>query len=76
MKTTKKRMNEYRFQLQIIGLGEDEDEALNWALQQLGEKNTDVLEGEIVFEMIGDEEYFDSDTSIKPDEWVTVIPEA
>ena len=64
-------MNEYRFQLQIIGVGEDEDDALNWALQQLGKKNTDVLEGEIV-----DEEYFDSDTSIKPDEWVTVIPEA
>jgi len=69
-------MNEYRFQLQIIGVGEDEDDALNWALQQLGKKNIGVLEGEIVFEMIGDEGHCDSDASIKPGEWVTVIPEA
>ena len=51
-KETKRTINEYRFQLNIIGLGVDEDEALTWALQQLGERNSDVLEGEIVFELI------------------------
>ena len=76
-KLTKKKINEYRFQLNIIGLGEDEYEALTWALQQLGERNGDVLEGEIVFEMVEEsDQYLESDSAAKPDDWVTVIPEA
>tara|TARA_R100000234_G_scaffold119989_2_gene104710 strand:- start:2862 stop:3098 length:237 start_codon:yes stop_codon:yes gene_type:complete len=76
-KETKRTINEYRFQLNIIGLGVDEDEALTWALQQLGERNSDVLEGEIVFELIEEtDEYLESEVLVKPDEWVTVIPEA
>mgnify|MGYP003625984299 FL=1 len=68
-------MNEYLFQLQVIGLGADEDDALHWALQQLGKKNTDVLQGEIVYEMVEDKEQLDSDAMIKPDDWLTVTPE-
>lgn len=76
-KETKRTINEYRFQLNIIGLGVDEDEALTWALQQLGERNSDVLEGEIVFELVEEtDEYLESEVLVKPDEWVTVIPEA
>ena len=76
-KETKRTINEYRFQLNIIGLGVDEDEALTWALQQLGERNSDVLEGEIVFEMVEEtDEYLEYEVLVKPDEWVTVIPEA
>ena len=76
-KETKRTINEYRFQLNIIGLGVDEDEALTWALQQLGERNSDVLEGEIVFELIEEtDEGLESEVLVKPDEWVTVIPEA
>ena len=76
-KETKRTINEYRFQLNIIGLGVDEDEALTWVLQQLGERNSDVLEGEIVFELIEEtDEGLESEVLVKPDEWVTVIPEA
>ena len=76
-KETKRTINEYRFQLNIIGLGVDEDEALTWALQQLGERNSDVLEGEIVFELIEEtDEGLESEVLVKPDEWVAVIPEA
>ena len=76
-KETKRTINEYRFQLNIIGLGVDEDEALTWALQQLGESNSDVLEGEIVFELIEEtDEGLEAEVLVKPDEWVTVIPEA
>lgn len=74
-------VNEYRFELKLVGLGTNADMALKWAIEQLHNLNTEVVDGEIVYEEIEktyDSREFDEQEEIlvKPDEWLSVIPEA
>ena len=74
-------VNEYRFELKLVGLGTNADKALKWAVEQLNNLNTEVVDGEIVYEEIEktyDSREFDEEQEVlvKPDEWLSVIPEA
>tara|TARA_R110002012_G_scaffold262866_3_gene445246 strand:+ start:1886 stop:2122 length:237 start_codon:yes stop_codon:yes gene_type:complete len=76
----RKEVNEYRFELCLIGLGEDADDALQWAVEQLNNRNTEVVDGEIVYQEVAspyDSKEIEEETVlVKPEEWLTVIPEA
>lgn len=68
------RIKQYRFQIPLRGIGRDVDEALGWVLDRMSDGDRDVVDGEIVYQVL-DEEEEQPTMEIAPDEWVAVLPE-
>ena len=70
------RIKQYRFQIPLRGIGRDVDEALGWVLDRISDGDKCVVDGEIVYQVLDEEEKEEQPTmEIAPDEWVAVLPE-
>tara|TARA_R100001082_G_scaffold54472_1_gene29819 strand:- start:10294 stop:10512 length:219 start_codon:yes stop_codon:yes gene_type:complete len=68
------RMKRYRFEIHLNGVGKDADEALSWVLEKIScGQNLDVVEGDIVYMVLDEEEKPATDTATEG--WVAVLPE-